>query len=126
MNKSRWLSWCVASILACAGAPALTADEGAQAEVAGMQDVPVSEATLDGYAGTYVLQEGTEVRVWREGGRLMLQAEGQAAWPLIAESEAVFRVESMAARISFGLDATGQGDHIVLRIDGRETRGVRR
>jgi hypothetical protein len=127
MDRNRWLPWCLASILACADGHAMASGQeaaaGVQSEDAG---VPVSEATLDEYVGTYVLQEGTEVRVWREEGRLMLQARGQAAWPLAAESESVFRVVTLKARVSFGLDAAGHADHLVLTMEGKQTRAVRR
>jgi hypothetical protein len=86
----------------------------------------VSEGTLDTYAGTYVISPGFELKVWREGEQLMLQATGQAAWPLQGISETVFRVQAMDAKVTFGSNAAGDVDQLVLLMDGRETKAVRR
>jgi hypothetical protein len=86
----------------------------------------VSEGTLDTYVGTYVISPGFEIKVWREGERLMLQATGQAVWPLQGISETVFRVEAMDAKVSFGVNAAGEADQVVLFMDGRETKAVRK
>lgn len=116
--------------LAGAGVPALAmqAAPAPQAVPTGteVQGVDVAGDTLDSYAGTYVIGPGFEIAVWREGERLMLRATGQDAWPLIAESEAVFTVPSMDTRVSFGVDARGRADHLVLYMQGKETRAVRR
>lgn len=114
------LSFALACALACSPA-------GAQEK----QDITdsgviVSEGTLDTYVGTYVISPGFEIRVWREGERLMLQATGQAAWPLKGISETVFRVPSMDAKVTFGNNATGEVDQLVLLMDGRETKAIRR
>ena len=86
----------------------------------------VSAGTLDAYVGTYVIAPGLEVKVWREGEHLMLQATGQAAWPLQGISETVFRVQAMGTKVTFGENAAGNTDHLVLLIDGRETKAIRR
>lgn len=88
--------------------------------------VIVSEGTLDTYVGTYVISPGFEIKVWREGEQLMLQASGQATWPLLGVSETVFRVPSLDAKITFGVNAAGDADHLVLFMDGRETKAIRR
>jgi Domain of unknown function (DUF3471). len=86
----------------------------------------VSEGTLDAYVGTYVISPGFEVKVWREGEQLMLQATGQAVWPLQGISETVFRVQAVDTKVTFGENAAGRTDHLVLLIDGRETKAIRR
>ena len=86
----------------------------------------VSEGTLDTYVGTYVISPGFEIKVWREGERLMLQATGQAAWPLRGISETVFRVQAVDAKVSFGVNAAGEADQVVLFMDGRETKAIRK
>ena len=86
----------------------------------------VSEGTLDTYVGTYVISPGFEIKVWREGEQLMLQATGQAAWALQGISETVFRVQAMDTKVTFGENAAGNTDHLVLLIDGRETKAIRR
>ena len=86
----------------------------------------VSEGTLDTYVGTYVISPGFEIKVWREGEQLMLQATGQAAWPLQGISETVFRVQAMDAKVTFGTNAAGDVDQLVLLMNGRETKAIRR
>ena len=86
----------------------------------------VSEGTLDTYVGTYVISPGFEIKVWREGERLMLQATGQAAWPLQGISETVYRVQAVDAKVTFGVNAADQADHLVLFTDGRETKAIRK
>jgi len=86
----------------------------------------VSEGTLDTYVGTYAISPGLELKVWREGDQLMLQATGQAAWPLQGISETVFRVQAMDVKVSFGVNAAGDADHLVLFMDGRETKAIRK
>lgn len=86
----------------------------------------VSEGTLDTYVGTYVISPGFELKVWREGEQLMLQATGQDAWPLQGISETVFRVQAMDAKVTFGENAAGRVDQLVLLMDSRETKAIRR
>ena len=122
MNLFRVLSLLLPLACALACSPA-----GAQAtEAVADSGVIVSEGTLDTYVGTYVISPGFEVKVWREGEQLMLQATGQASWPLLGISETVFRVRSMDAKVSFGSNAAGDVDQLVLLMDGRETKAIRK
>lgn len=122
MNLSRVLSLSFALACALACSPAGAQDK----QVVADSGVFVSEGTLDTYVGTYVISPGFEIKVWREGERLMLQATGQAAWPLQGISETVFRVRAMDAKVTFGTNAAGDVDQLVLLADGRETKAVRR
>lgn len=97
-----------------------------EAHVVADPGVFVSESTLDGYVGTYQVSPGSDVRVWREADHLMVQASGQDAWPLLAQSESVFHVVEFAAKVTFGFNASGEIDHLVLLMDGRETKAIRR
>lgn len=116
---------------ACLGGSALPvaameARQAATVPAAPLQGVDVARDTLDSYVGTYVVGPGFEIRVWRQDQRLMLQATGQSAWPLVAQSESVFLVPAMEARISFGRDAQGRADHLTVYSQGQETRALRR
>ena len=86
----------------------------------------VSEGTLDMYVGTYVGETGSEIRFWRENEELMVQATGQGAWPMRAESETVFMVRELQVKVTFGTNAAGETDHVVLLMDGRESKAMRR
>lgn len=122
MNRFRLLplALALAVLLPCA------ASQAQEKPAAPDSGVFVSEGTLDTYVGTYVISPGFELRVWREGEQLMLQATGQAAWPLQGLSETVFRVQAMDAKVTFGTNAAGDVDQLVLLMDGRETKAIRR
>ena len=122
MNRFRHLplALALAVLLPCA------APQAQEKQTAPDSGVFVSEGTLDTYVGTYVISPGFELKVWREGEQLMLQATGQAAWPLQGISETVFRVQAMDAKITFGENAEGEVDQLVLLMDGRETKAIRR
>ena len=122
MNRFRHLplALALAVLLPCA------ASQARENQAAPDSGVFVSEGTLDTYVGTYVISPGFELKVWREGEQLMLQATGQAAWPLQGISETVFRVQAMDAKVTFGENAQGDVDQLVLLMDGRETKAVRK
>ncbi len=125
--KSRCLSLLLVlvSTLLCLPALAIEVDSQKNREAAPEFVVTVSQRILDGYVGSYRISEGFAVKVWREGDQLWVQATGQSAWPLLAVSETLFRVQDMDARISFGLNGAGVTDHLVLSMDGRETKAIR-
>lgn len=122
MNLPRVLSLSLAVTCAFACCTAGAQEKDAVAD----SGVIVSEGTLDAYVGTYVISPGFELKVWREGEQLMLQATGQAVWPLQGISETVFRVQAMDAKVTFGENAQGDVDQLVLLMDGRETKAIRR
>ena len=106
-------------LLGCAGLPG---PAPAQATPAG---IAISQATLDELVGTYRTPLGIALKVWRQGDSLMIQADGQAAWALVAESESSFVVPGIDARISFGFDASGKPGFLTLRQDGQDTKAIR-
>lgn len=122
MNRFRHfpLALALAVLLPCA------VSQAQEKQAAPDSGVFVSEGTLDTYVGTYVISPGFELKVWREGEQLMLQATGQAEWPLQGISETVFRVQAMDAKVTFGTNAAGDVDQLVLFMDGRETKAIRR
>lgn len=97
----------------------------AQETTATTPAVPVASTTLDGYVGTYRVSRDLALRVRRIDDTLHLQATGQAEWPLAPESETVFRVHGMDARVTFGFNAMGETDHLVLHEGGRDTKAIR-
>lgn len=87
--------------------------------------IAVSQATLDELAGSYRTPQGIALKVWREGDTLKVQADGQAAWTLVAESESSFVIPGLDAKISFGFDAAGKPGYLILRQGGRDTKAIR-
>ena len=122
MNKSLTfaLSLSMTMLLSCIPAQAQ------EKQVVRDDGVFVSEATLDTYTGTYVGATGSEIRFWRENEELMVQVTGQGAWPMRAESETVFMVRELQVKVTFGMNAAGETDHVVLLMDGRESKAMRR
>lgn len=122
MNRNLTFSLLFALAVSLSCSSAVAQQQAAVAD----SGVFVSEGTLDTYVGTYVISPGFEVKVWREGEQLMLQATGQDAWPLQGISETVFRVQAMDAKVTFGENAAGRVDQLVLLMDGRETKAIRK
>lgn len=118
----RPLTLLLALALALAFLPALACAQTATPAPAG---IAVSQATLDELAGTYRTPQGIALKVWRQGGTLMVQADGQAAWALVAESESAFVVSGLDAKLSFGFDASGRPGYLILRQGGRDTKAIR-
>ena len=122
MNRFPALIFCFA-LAACLPGVAEAAEEKEPVADSG---VFVSEGTLDAYVGTYVVSPGFDIHVWREGEQMMLQATGQSALPLKGISETVFQVQELDAKVTFGENAAGQADQLVVLIDGNETKAVKR
>ena len=97
----------------------------AQAQTAAPAGVPVAQSILDGYAGWYRTGPGIRLRVWREDKGLRIQADGQDAWTLVAESETIFVVPGLGARVTFGYDAANRPSYLVLSQPGGDIRAVR-
>ncbi|KAF1714143.1 hypothetical protein CSC71_05375 [Pseudoxanthomonas sangjuensis] len=87
--------------------------------------VPVAQSILDGYAGWYRTGSGIRLHVWREDKGLRIQADGQDAWTLVAESETIFVVPDLGARVPFGYDAANRPGYLVLSQPGSAFRAIR-
>lgn len=87
--------------------------------------VPVAQSILDGYTGWYRTASGIRLHVWREDKGLKVQAEGQAAWTLVAESETIFMVPDLGARITFTHDAANRPTALVLTQPGSSIQAIR-
>ena len=87
--------------------------------------VPVAQSILDGYAGWYSTAAGIRLHVWRDGKGLRIQADGQDAWSLVAESETIFVVPAIGERVTFTHDAANRPTGLVLSQSGSEIRAIR-
>ena len=80
---------------------------------------------LDAYAGSYQLRPDFILRFWREGDQFMVQATGQPAVQVFAESETQFFLKVVDAQITFFKNEAGQVTHLMLHQGGRDVKGER-
>lgn len=88
--------------------------------------IALPESKLEEYVGTYQLAPTFELRVFREGERLLVQATGQDAVPVFAESPDRFFLRIVDAQLTFRRDASGKVDQVTLHQGGRDIPGPRR
>jgi D-alanyl-D-alanine carboxypeptidase len=81
---------------------------------------PVAQEKLDAYVGRFELAPGFVLTFKRDGGTFTGQATGQPAFKLVAESESVFYVKEVEARVRFE-----GNDKVVLLQNGQEMPGKR-
>ena len=79
----------------------------------------IDTAVYASYAGTYLLARQMPLRVFAEGGRLMIQGAGRSAVELLPESETRFFVKGIDSQISFVNGPRGNAVEMVLQQGGR-------
>lgn len=82
--------------------------------------VKVAPAVMDALAGTYELGPGFEIRVWREGERLLAQPTGQSADELLGESDTRFFIQTEDTQFDFQRGPDGRGLELHLNAGGRK------
>ena len=87
--------------------------------------VLVNPEIFNDYEGNYRLEVGVTIKVSREDGKLMVEPEDQPKVELIPESEAVFFLEAMNAKLSFHKGESGIADRIQLALSGQVIEGER-
>lgn len=87
--------------------------------------IKVSPAAMDAVAGTYELAPGMEIKVWRDGERLLAQLTGQSPDELLAESESRFFIQAEDTQFEFPRDAEGRCPELQLNAGGRRMTGKR-
>jgi Domain of unknown function (DUF3471) len=81
--------------------------------------VKVDPSLFDAYAGQYQPNPSITVTVWREGDKLMFEANNPAIKAeLLPESESSFFSNAAPFTITFVKDATGNVTHLVLMNNG--------
>lgn len=88
--------------------------------------VAVDPAVLPTYVGVYEVAPTFSIAITLENGQLMAQATNQQKFPVFPESQSRFFLKVVNAQLEFFRDANGRISHLVLRQDGRDTRGVRK
>ncbi|APV50365.1 hypothetical protein BWI17_12075 [Betaproteobacteria bacterium GR16-43] len=90
------------------------------------EEMQLDEAKLDEYVGTYTLAPNFELRVFREGSRLLVQATGQQAVPMFAELTDRFFLKLVDAQLTFRRGTEGKVVSVVLHQGGRDVPGPRK
>jgi CubicO group peptidase (beta-lactamase class C family) len=83
--------------------------------------VAVPKEILEKYVGEYQLRPGFSIRFFVRDGQLISQATGQPEFPLVAESNTVFRPTAFEARLEFQLDDQGIVTGVVNDQNGNKT-----
>jgi pimeloyl-ACP methyl ester carboxylesterase len=79
-------------------------------------------AELQRFVGEYPLAPTFVITITRDGDKLMLQATGQPALPLTAESATTFSIGMVSAKIEFETDAAGNVTALTLVQNGARQR----
>ncbi|SHN09332.1 CubicO group peptidase, beta-lactamase class C family [Cyclobacterium lianum] len=88
----------------------------------GTQAVDVAESTLEEYVGVYELAPEFSITISREGMQLYLQATAQPRFELYAESDSLFYLTVVEAKVSFERK-DGVVESLALFQGGSETQG---
>jgi predicted esterase len=86
--------------------------------------IDLPEAALDRVTGTYQIPGGPKLRVYREGGRLLVAQQGQGGTELVPESETDFFLIAQSLRLAFEKDASGRATALLVKVPGREIRAL--
>jgi len=90
------------------------------------KEIVVSPTILATYVGTYELAPTFSIVITLENGQLMEQATGQPKFPIFAESETMFFLKVVDARVEFFKNDKGEVTHLVLHQGGRDTPGTKK
>lgn len=87
--------------------------------------VPVDPAVYERYIGVYRLDEGMDVKVTSEQGRLYLQVEGQMRVELYPLSETRFFIRVVPDEVEFVTDCSGKAHKFIIHEDNTESEAIR-
>ena len=80
---------------------------------------------LDRFVGQYPFSPNFAITITRADDKLMLQATGQQAFALAAESTTTFTPQMVGAKIEFETDAAGNATALVLVQNGMRQRALK-
>jgi CubicO group peptidase (beta-lactamase class C family) len=89
------------------------------------QAIAIEPALFDAFVGRYRLREGIEITVSRDGEHFFIQASGQPALEIFAESATRYFVKGAPVGLEFVRGKAGEPVEMILQQGARETRGVR-
>ena len=79
----------------------------------------VERAVLETYVGEFEIQPGFVLKIYLEGEALMGQATGQPAFRLWPESETLFVIREVGAKLEFHREDDGGVDSLTLHQGGQ-------
>lgn len=87
--------------------------------------VAIDPKLLDGYVGTYRLDEGVNVTITRSAEGLTAQVPGQSAIPIFPEGPRDFFLKAVDAQITFVTDSSGRATGLILHQAGQDQTAKR-
>jgi CubicO group peptidase (beta-lactamase class C family) len=81
-------------------------------------EVSIDPNLLNGYVGSYRLDQGTNLTVTRNGGHLFLEVPNQPKLAIFAESARDFFLKDIDAQLTFVIDGSGRATELVLHESG--------
>jgi CubicO group peptidase (beta-lactamase class C family) len=88
--------------------------------------VEVPRSVLERYVGTYAVMPGLDVKVYFEGDRLFAQGTNQPMFQMLPESETDFYFAAIESLLHFDVNAQGQANKLIVRLQGQEMVGTRK
>jgi CubicO group peptidase (beta-lactamase class C family) len=85
----------------------------------------INPAVYDAYAGKYQLKDGPIITITREKDQLMGEVSGMPKFELIPESETIFSLKILDAKIAFERDKTGKVTQFILKQENEESPAKR-
>jgi serine-type D-Ala-D-Ala carboxypeptidase/endopeptidase len=85
-----------------------------------VENVEVSEATLDTYVGSYELNPGINIVITRDGKQLFGQVTGQGKFELFAKSNTEFYLKDVDAQITFNVNDQATVESLTLFQSGQK------
>ena len=87
--------------------------------------IAVDPAAFDALAGTYQLEPGHELKLWREGNHCFAQATGQKAAEIFPENALRYFLTVVEATLDFEKGPDGRVTQLILTQGGRKMRAKR-
>ncbi|HLZ89016.1 MAG TPA: DUF3471 domain-containing protein, partial [Puia sp.] len=90
-----------------------------------LNEIKVEDSILRSYVGAYELQPGFIITISFEKGALMAQATGQPKFELHAQTNTLFFLREVEAKLEFVPGAQGKPTQLILHQGGRDMPGKR-
>lgn len=88
--------------------------------------VKVDPSIFDAYIGSYEIEGGPAIKIFKEGERIFAEIEGQNPMELFPESETKFFIKRVDLSLSFDKDETGKVSRLIIYQGGEEIPAVKK